>query len=74
MQLVLVPVAKADFGNVDPGQPIYVSANSNTVAYYNETGGMRSTTNIPGGSQFKLQPASPCSFVATATGATLDGT
>ena len=74
LQLVLVPVAKADFGNVDPGQPIYVSANSNTVAYYNETGGMRSTTNIPGGSQFKLQPASPCSFVATATGATLDGT
>lgn len=71
--LEAAPVLAGD-GKADPLQPIYVSANSNTVAYYNETGGMRSTTSIPGGSVFTPRPGDPCSFVATAAGVTLDGT
>ena len=71
-----VGTANADFGDVPPPThpPIVVSKNSNTVAYYGETGNIRTSSTIPSGSTFKPRPAAGCEFVAEVAGTTIDGT
>jgi len=66
--------AEADAGQSgDAGGPITV-AGPRTVSYYDETGGLRSTTNIPGGSALRSfgGPKSACEFTAAVAGATSD--
>lgn len=58
----------------DPGVPVTGSGRS-TVTYYDNQGGLHSTTSIPGGSTLKRGGASdPCTYVASADGTTYDGT
>ena len=72
--VVFGPAPEVGAGNVrNPGDPITV-AGLRSVAYYNETGGLRTTTSIPNGSAMKTLGGrgSACSFIASVPGITSD--
>ena len=72
--VVAAPVAGVGAeGFLNPGDPIAVSG-ARTASYYDETGGLRTTTNIPGGSAMKSFGGShsACEFTAAVAGTTSD--
>lgn len=66
------PIVAGD-GRSDSDKPVFVSANSNTVAYYNELGQMRSTTQVPGTSVLGHHSSLTCTFTADRNDTTSDG-